>query len=267
MRVRIVFTLKNKGVAVPFHHQSLLTGFIQTHLLNSAQQDYKFYNFSGLKGQTRVSRMGLHFYSSKVTLVVSSLSKSWIDTLLKAIFSHQEVEVGNLQLAPEYVELENAPTFQNQMKYVCISPVAIIDASSDNYQAKKFISPDEDAFSDLLYEAVIAQMQSTNLYQEADLASYYKFQVVPDAEYLKKIKDDEKKFARIYTIENGRNRAEFRGYTLPFTLYAHEAVQKFVFECGLGYHTHEGFGMIDTIHTENLKNTSVYTLDSFPSRV
>ncbi len=259
MRVRIVFTLKNKGVAVPFHHQTLLMGFIQTQLQHSPQQDYQYYNFSGLKGQTRISRMGLHFYSTKVTLVVSSLSKDWIDALIKAIFTHKEVTIGNLQLIPDFVELESPPILQNQTKYICISPVAIIDANNDNYQAKKFIAPEEDAFSDLLYEAVIAKMQNSQLYSTEELTSFYKFQIVPDAEYLRKIKDDEKKFARIYTIEYGRNRTEFRGYTFPFMLYADEAVQKFVFECGLGYHAHEGFGMIDIIQAEQPKTTSLYS--------
>jgi CRISPR-associated endoribonuclease Cas6 len=260
MRVRIIFALKNKGGVVPFHHQNLLAGFIQHHLLNTPQHDYLFFNFSGLKGQTRVSRLGLHFYSSKITLVVSSLSKDWIDALVRAILLQKEVSLGNLQLLPEYAEIEEAPTFEESMKYVCISPIAITGADADNYNAKKFVAPEEDAFSDLLYDVLMKRMEASGLYTAEQLANFYKFQVVPDKQYLQKIREDDKKFARIYTIQEGRNRHEFRGYTFPFMLYADPVVQKFIFECGLGYHTHEGFGMIDTIHHDIPKNTLPYSV-------
>jgi CRISPR-associated endoribonuclease Cas6 len=267
MRVRIVFALKNKGGAVPFHHQMLLSSFIQTQLAGGEQQDYTFYNFSGLKGQTKVSRVGLQFYSSKVTLVVSSLSKAWIDTLLRTIFAQTQVEIGNLLLIPERVELEMPPSFEFQMKYICISPMAVIGTDNEHYTAKKFISPEDDAFSDLLYEVLMKRMEQTGLYTTEQLANFYKFQVLPDKQYLQKIKADDKKFARIYTVQQDSQKHEFRAYTLPFTLYADATVQKFLFECGIGYHTEEGFGMIDYIQGDSPKSTVPYELEGVAQKI
>ncbi|MDX1903181.1 MAG: CRISPR-associated protein Cas6, partial [Thermonemataceae bacterium] len=61
MRVRIVFSLQNKGATAPFHHQDLLYGWL-TRLLPEIYTDYQeMYSFSGLKGQIEVSQKGLHF--------------------------------------------------------------------------------------------------------------------------------------------------------------------------------------------------------------
>ena len=68
--------------------------------------NYSFYNFSGLKGQTKISRKGLHYYSSRVTLVLSSPSKAFIDYFLNNLFDFPKVELGALSLQPEFVELE-----------------------------------------------------------------------------------------------------------------------------------------------------------------
>ena len=258
MRVRLIFSLNNKGAYIPFHHQNLLSGLIRDNMQDTELQSYTYYNFSGLKGQTKISRLGLHFYSTKVTLVLSSPNKTWIDTLLKSIFTQKTLQVGNLQLSPESVEQEAPPSFAPQTKYVCISPLVILNSENDDYQAKKFISPEENIFSDLLYETTMSQMESTKLYDSTQVANFYRFQIVPDKQYLEKIKKEDKKFARIYISQQGRVKYEFRGYTFPFVFFADEAVQKFVFECGLGCYTNEGFGMIDVGNMEQ-KNISTYS--------
>ncbi len=258
MRVRIIFTLINKGTTLPFHHQNLLSTFIKNQLIGNVQQNYPSYNFSGLKGQTKVSRVGLHFYSSKVTLVVSSPSKSWIDSFLKSVFEQTEIKIGELKLIPESAELENEVDLSNPTKYVCISPIVI--AGAEDTHAKNFISPEDDTFSDILYEVIIKQMEATQLYTPEALASFFKFQIVPDKAYLQKIKQEEKKFARIYTTLNKYNTVEFRGYTFPFTLWADEVVQRFVFECGLGCYNNIGFGMIDVTLASYQKTTTPYTI-------
>jgi CRISPR-associated endoribonuclease Cas6 len=261
MRVRLVFNLKNKGANVPFHHQSLLTDFIVKFLQKTPYEGYDFLSFSGLKGQTKVSRLGLQFYSSKITLVLSSPNQKFIDYLISRIFKEDEIRIGNLVLKPDFVEREEDPEFANSTKYVCISPTVITDNHTDNYEAKKFVSPEEDAFSDLLYEITMKRMELSGAYTSEQIASFYKFQIVPDKVYLQKIKNTDKKFARIYTIQYEGKRYEFRGYTLPFTLYALPEVQRFVFECGLGSFTTQGFGMIDIANSDPIKRASLYPLE------
>jgi CRISPR-associated endoribonuclease Cas6 len=85
---------------------------------------------------------------------------------------------------------------------------------------------------------------------------------VPDKGYLARIEASHKKFARIYPLYDLDIKYEVRGYTFPFTLYAPDAVQHFIYESGLGYFSHKGFGMLDipnsTSVTDKVNEESVY---------
>ncbi len=260
VRFRIVFKLNNKGACVPFHHQHLLFQFLKK-LLEEAGQDiraYSNYNFSGIKGQTKVSRNGLHFFSSKVTLVISGMDEEFLHTVLKLMFSKKEIKIAELNLTPEFIEKENSLGFEEATKFLCLSPMVLVNPETDNFYAKKFISPDLDIFSDLLYESTLTRMEKTGHYTEEQIASFFKFQVVPDKIYLKKIRRDEKKFARIYSVFDAKRRYELRGYTFPFTLYADPTVQEFVFNCGLGAYTFRGFGMVDLANVDPIQRSKIY---------
>jgi CRISPR-associated endoribonuclease Cas6 len=81
---------------------------------------------------------------------------------------------------------------------------------------------------------------------------------VPDKGYLQRIREGEKKFARIYPVFNQDNKLEVRGYTFPFTLYCAPEVQEFLFTSGIGYFTHKGFGMLDISNADLNRKTEVY---------
>ncbi len=71
------------------------------------------------------------------------------------------------------------------------------------------------------------------------------FNFRPDEDYLKKARETDKKYSRIYSLEGFGNFNELRGYTLPFYLDAPPEVHEFIFHAGLGEATRFGFGMID----------------------
>ncbi|MEM9298346.1 MAG: CRISPR-associated endoribonuclease Cas6 [Bacteroidota bacterium] len=264
MRVRIVFLLKNRGSHVPFHHQFLLAQMIKGILVKGGNKewiDYSLYNFSGLKGQTKVSRKGLHFYSARITLVISSPNKGFVDYLLTNLFSFDQMDLGNMVIQPEGVELEEEVKFSESMKFICISPLVILNSSFNDSAAKRFIPPETDSFSDLLYESTIKRMEETQLFTEAQLASFYKFQLVPDKKYIERLTSSQKKFARIYPVFDQDVKYEIRGYTFPFTLYAAKEVQEFVFHSGLGQFTHKGFGMLDVANANPNKRIIKYEMD------
>ncbi len=261
MRVRIVFGVKNRGGYVPFHHQYLLSHLAKDVIRtgNGLFKDYSYFNFSGLKGQTKISRHGLHFYSSKVTLVLSAESEDFIQFFLQKLFCYPEILLGTLIIVPESVDRESEPVFEEANKYVCISPLVLTDAQSESIYAKKFILPESDTFSDLLYDSTMARMEASRKYSSEEIASFYKFQIIPDKTYLKKIKEGDKKFARIYTVYDEYNeKHEVRGYTFPFVLYAGKEVQKFIFECGLGSYSYKGFGMVDLANVELQRKIEEY---------
>jgi len=261
LRVRIIFILKNKGAFVPFHHQFLLAQLIKGIIIKGGDEkyrDYLHYNFSGLKGQTKISRNGLHYFSNRVTLVFSCLNKQFLDYVIVEMFKLANIEVGNLVLIPESVEIEANPSFQEEMKYICISPIVLIRPSFNDSESKRFINPQSDEFSDILFESTILRMQALGKYSESQLAGFSKFQLIPDEEYLRKIHETQKKFARIYPVYDQDVKYEVRGYTFPFTLYAAHEVQEFVFTEGIGSFTHKGFGMLDIANSDPSQRTTPY---------
>ena len=263
MRTRIIFSLKNRGAHVPFHHQYLLAQVIKGLLIFGPEKSYvefNQYNFSGLKGQTKVSRKGLHYFSSKVTLVFASGDRQFRDYLIARIFEQKDIIVGNLHLVPESVEDEEQVKITDESRFLCISPVVVIPATFNDDSGKKFVSPESDEFSDLLYESTISRMENTGKFTPEQLTSFYKFQLVPDRDYIQRIQASHKKFARIYPLFDNDVKFEVRGYTFPFTLYAAKEVQQFVYDNGLGYFTHKGFGMLDVANNDSIQRATQHDM-------
>jgi CRISPR-associated endoribonuclease Cas6 len=248
--------LKNRGAYVPFHHQYLIAQFIKGVLVFGSNPDYRnfsLFNFSGLKGQTKISRKGLHFYSSKVTLVFACTDKPFLDYFMDQLFKMRDIMVGNLQLSPESYENEDAVTVGQETKFLCISPIVLLPAIFNDEGSKRFISPSTDEFSDLLYDSTISRMEASGKYSPEALTSFYKFQLVADQDYLQRLQDSHKKFARIYPLYDNDVRFEVRGYTFPFKLYAATEVQQFIYENGLGHYTAKGFGMLDLANNDAIQ--------------
>ena len=244
MRIRVVFLLQKKGAVLPFHHQKNISTLLSEVMGKEHLPEEEFFSFSGLKGQTKVGREGLHYFSKRVTIVLTALHHELLEDFIQKLFQRENVYLGNLILSPEYVEEEEEPSFSDNCHYLCISPMVLLN-TTDNYKNKEFVHPTADRFSDLLYESTLGRMERSGLYTDDQLTSFFKFQIVPDKPYLERVEQSEKKFARIYTVLNYGRICEARGYTLPFRLYAHPEVQRFVFKAGFGELCHRGFGMLD----------------------
>ena len=261
MRVRVILRLKNRGASLPFHHQFILAEFISGIIERSDDKkfsNYTFYNFSGIKGQTRISKSGLHYYSNHVTLVLSSPKQEFLDFLLQQIFELSAFQLGELNLEPESTELERVDILGVEMKFICISPIVAISSTFGSAKDKRSINPESDEFSDLLYDSTMERMEDSLRFSSDKMNSFNKFQFVPDAGYMKKLKEKDKKFARIYAVNQDENRREVRGYTLPFKLHAAPEVQEFIFNCGLGNYTNRGFGMLDIANVNPVERTTSY---------
>lgn len=201
--------------------------------------------FSGIKGQTGVSKHGLQFFSSRVTIVFSSPNAAYLRQLIDRVFSLKQLSIGNLLLVPEYAEEEQLPQPETKVKYLAISPMVILKPDTDTEATKRFVNPLEEEFSDLIFNATMQRMQASGMYSRYELERFSTFQVLPDVEYLNKIKAGEKKFSRIYPIMSEGQKPEVRGYTFPFELYAAPEVQRFVLISGIGALSSKGFGMLD----------------------
>lgn len=261
MRVRIIFSLTNKGASVPFQHQSLVYDLIKSLVLKTKFENYILYTFSGLKGRIKIDTEGLQFHSDKVTLIIASKSEEFLQSFLKALFKLEQIVLGNLVLIPLKVEKELPVVLANEVKYVCISPLVILDPYTTE-EPKQFIDPGQDAFSDILYENTMNRIESSEAFSPEQIMDFHKFQLIPDKLYLQKIGQEGKKFSRIFSILDKGRMMEARGYTFPFTLYAAPEVQQFIYDCGLGAISNYGSGMLDFVNTDFNLRTVEYNFDS-----
>jgi len=233
---------------VPLHHQKIISAFME-EVIRELPVTSDFYCFSSLKGTSKVQSGQIRFLSSKVSLVVSAPQADFAEQWVKKIFDRRLVSFAKLTLVPKAFDIIPDPEFSTQMKYVCISPMVpqtpfVTDEAGNIPDA---LDPRSQDFSDLFYDAILDRMEKAG-FSEEQMKSFAEFEIMPDPGYIQKILDTHKKFARIY--KNNDNQTIF-GYLLPFTLHAHPQVQKFIWDCGLGLYTNQGYGMIDVVgHTQ-----------------
>ena len=243
MRVKISFSKDNSASSsIPLHHQKLLSATLH-ELASSFSLDPVPFNFSSLKGTSRIQNGFMKFLSTKVTMVLSSSDEAFLNKLIDEIFSRPYITIGKMNLIAKGQDLIPDPAFQQRMRYLCISPVVLVDPSVNSEKAQETINPVSNLFSDALYNSTLDRMEQAG-YSEAQLASYAEFEIRPDREYMEKINDSGKKFARFYKSNAGNT---MMGYLLPFTLHAHTDVHRFIWQNGLGVLTNEGYGMLDLV--------------------
>ena len=143
--------------------------------MSSEFELYDFFCFSGVKGQTKVTKTGLQYNSKKVTIVFSCLSEKFAVEMVQALFKREYIELGEMILEPDTVEKEKPSNLGESMKYISISPIMV--APGDAEEVKDFIDPNEDRFSDAIYETTMVRMEKTGQYTEEDFKSFFKFNI------------------------------------------------------------------------------------------
>ncbi len=243
MRFKISF-LKVHGSngMVPLHHQRIISAFMDEVIAEMPVQS-KLYTFSSLKGTSKVLNGQIRFLSSKVSLVISAPEEEFMKQWIKKIFDRRLVSFAKLTLVPKSYQVISEPDFQTVMKYVCISPVIPDLAFDNNMTPPPPVDPSSQEFSDFLFNSILDRMEKAG-YSEAQLNEYAEFELTPDAIYMQKVIESQKKFARIY--KNNDNETIY-GYLLPFSLHAHPEVHKFIWQTGMGLFTYQGFGMLDVV--------------------
>lgn len=243
MRIKISFLRENSSAnSIPLHHQKLITDGLGS-LMDQVHSDRSVFNFSSLKGTSKITNGFMRFLSSKITLVVSSTSNEHAEALVRTIFDQPQIEVGKMYLLPKTYEVIPDPDFNTKMRYLCISPLILINPDKEPEKAQDLIDPTSQQFSDILYNITLDRMERAG-YPESQLNEFAEFEAQPDIEYITKINETGKKYARFYKSAAGNT---MMGFLLPFTLHAHPEVQKFIWQAGLGVLTDEGYGMVDLV--------------------
>jgi CRISPR-associated endoribonuclease Cas6 len=74
--------------------------------------------------------------------------------------------------------------------------LVLLTPSFNDDSGKRFINPDTDEFSDLLYESTLTRMEKSGWYSQEQMESFYKFQVVPDMNYVNKLREQQKEIRK-----------------------------------------------------------------------
>jgi len=243
MRVKISFLRDQMSAnTIPLHHQALVAESLY-QLIDSFGGNRSQLNFSSLKGTSKIQNGFMRFLSSKVTLVLSSRNAEQLEQLTSKIFELPFLAVGKMNLMPRSHEIIPDPEFSMKMRYLCISPMILVDPHKDPDKSQITIDPTSQEFSDILYEQTLDRMERAG-YSESDLNNFAEFDAQPDHEYVQKLNETGKKFARYYRAADG---STMMGYLLPFTLHAHPEVQKFIWQSGIGALAEQGYGMVDLV--------------------
>jgi len=243
MRIKISFLREHASAnSIPLHHQKLLADSLW-ELTDTITPDRSMFNFSSLKGTSKITNGFMRFLSSKITLVISSRSQEFAEALVKKIFDKPYLPVGKMNLIPKTYEVIPDPSFQTKMRYLCISPLIMVNPDKEPDRAQEMVDPTSLQFSDILYNITLDRMEKAG-FTEAQLNEFAEFEAQPDMEYINKINESGKKYARFYKSAVGNT---MLGFLLPFTLHAHHDVHKFIWETGLGVLTEEGYGMVDLV--------------------
>ena len=212
---------------------------------NPEYLSFNDFNFSGLKGQTKSSRKGLHYYSNRVTLIVSSRNIDFLNYVMINMFKMKRLEVGSLVLVPEKVEVEKIPDLSGYEKFICLSPILLFEPKLLDESVTQFLDPETDEFSDRLYDLVMQHVENLTLFDSETMSGFNQFQIAPDKDYLSKLMENNKKFSRVYPTYDQDIKFDVRGYTFPFYFYGATELKEVIFIDGLGALAHKGFGMID----------------------
>ena len=83
MRIKISFLKVHGGSGtVPLHHQKIISSFMD-EVIRELPSASPFFNFSSLKGTSKVQNGQIRFLSSKVSLVISAaqddFAKEWVE--------------------------------------------------------------------------------------------------------------------------------------------------------------------------------------------
>lgn len=227
---------------IPLHHQALVAESLY-QLIDSFGGNRSQLNFSSLKGTSKIQNGFMRFLSSKVTLVLSSRNAEQLEQLTSKIFELPFLAVGKMNLMPRSHEIIPDPEFSMKMRYLCISPMILVDPHKDPDKSQITIDPTSQEFSDILYEQTLDRMEKAG-FSESDLNNFAEFDAQPDHDYVQKLNETGKKFARYYRAADG---STMMGYLLPFTLHAHPEVQKFIWQSGIGALAEQGYGMVDLV--------------------
>lgn len=257
MRLKIYFRL-SKRTQIPFNYCYQLHSAIYNLINKSSPQYSKFLHDTGFIDAEKHLKLfvfsKLYFPNAKITkygfkdvrkafLFFSTPIPKSFEHLVLGIFSDQ---ILNLNLAGKQLEFDIAgvetlaePSFSNNMKFTCLSPIAI--AGNSELPGKHYLD-----YLNTLEKEDFCEGIKNNLHR--------KYRIIHDRDFAG-VDLFEFSFDPMYIVKkqgNIRKNIKFKdsriiGMEAPFTIKADQELIKIGYECGFGSENSAGFGMVEKI--------------------
>jgi len=257
MRLKIKVKLEKTG-DIPFNYQYQLHAALYQIIRKSSLDYSTFLHDTGFIDEKKNLKLftfsRCYFKDIKLTkygfskvnqfqFYFSTPIEKSLEHLVLGIFSDQtfSLQFGKNKFTCyiEHVETMKEPEFKNEMKFLCLSPVAIA-SNDEKYSGKHYLdymNPDERA--GFVEGIKLNLMRKYKLVAKENLKSN-SFDFSFDPEYIIKRQGKIKKNIK---FKNNRIIA----MDAPFTISTNPELIKIGYECGLGSENSAGFGMIGII--------------------
>ncbi|GIV23552.1 MAG: CRISPR-associated endoribonuclease Cas6 [Bacteroidia bacterium] len=244
MRIQVRFTAKG-AVRLPWRYPELLMGVfyrwvhagnfslgqrLHSEGFEADGHRYKGYTFSWLRAaHTRSESQGLRLKPPFYWQVSSPLS-ALIEALIQGIWKEPQVALGRALVQVERVEVlsEHLPA-EGPIRVRTLSPIVVstIEVSEDGRKRKVFLSPDDRAFSRILWQNLCRKAQALG-------------KPIPTEEGLFL---PVRTHSRLIQVHN----THVRAYAGEFLYQGPIEVFQIGYQAGFGERNGQGFGMVEVV--------------------
>ncbi len=265
MRVKITFS-SNRNFFVPFNYKYEISALVYK-LIATASQDYatflheKGFEFDFLRKFKLFTFSDLNFIPfkidklkggfgeiEKVELIFSTLIPKSFENFILGIFKNQNISLGfgagrKIDFFAENVETLPEITFENELKFKCLSPIVVTTKKEINGDLKlhfvEYNTPEEKKqFSENIHKNLLYKYAAFHgkEYGNKD----YNFEFHFDEEYIKKRK------GKIYKLLRYKN-TNIKGIYVSGVVKAPKELLEILYYAGVGEKNSGGFGCVEEI--------------------
>ena len=248
MRIQILVDV-GQGMTLPVNYAHLLVGVIYRYLGDSnpeyadflhdegyraGSKRFKLFTFSRLLAKhRRITDRQIHF-GSTLTWYVSSPVERFLTHFADTLLTEGSLSFGQHKLKVKDVSILQAPKFQPDMRFRCLSPIVM--SAVREHEGKRrthYCLHDDPELSERIRQNLIRKHEAIYGRTPDDVLSF-RF----DKDYIRRTP------GRITRLVDFKG-IKIRGILCPFYVSGSTALIKVGYECGFGDKNSAGFGMVE----------------------
>lgn len=269
MRISLQLLPGSNGAVVPLNYQYPLSAAIYKILKKASPAYAEFLHDKGY--QAASGRLMKLFTFSKLWIpqvrrvtnglkggngfwrlqIGSPMLDEFVQNFVLGLFDTAEIAIGSKGTHAEFqvqqVETLPVPEFTNKMRFKCLSPIVASTTREQNGRLKiYYYRPDDEALSEALHKNLLEKYDIIKGSQKATFFEKIAFSDFSELKFCLEPQDKPK--SKLITIKEGTpEETRIKCFESYFTLEGSPELMQTAWECGLGEHNSQGFGMVDVI--------------------